>query len=226
MGILDLIFPIRCLECGKKGLYICKKCISSLRFSKGVCIECEKPAIDGMTHVRCKKPLSLDGAVSVWIYEKAARKAIITLKYKFVLEIAKELAYYISKYLKENIHALPKDALLTSVPLYTLRKNWRGFNQASEVGKLIAVNMEWEFHEDLVVRKKQSRLQTELSEEERRENIRGVFSFNNNYRSLITESKPLIIFDDVWTTGATLKEVAKVLKKNRVKKVWGLTIAR
>jgi predicted amidophosphoribosyltransferase len=107
-----------------------------------------------------------------------------------------------------------------------LKENFRGFNQSVEIGKAISKKMSWNFFPDLLVRKRLASPQTKLKEEERKENIRGVFAINSNYRSLIADHSSLILFDDVYTTGATLKEACKVLKGNGAGVVWGLTIAR
>lgn len=192
-----------------------------------MCIVCGRASIDGVTHIRCKKPFGLDGAVSVWKYEKVIRKSIINLKYKFAYEIAKELSFYICNFLKGNITALPEKATLTPIPLYKTRKNWRGFNQSVEVGKLLARGMGWGFVDDIVTRDVKAKPQTELKGEERILNLRGVFAINSKFKS---ENFPInqsyIIFDDVWTTGTTLKEMCKVLKRNGAKNVWALTIAK
>ena len=120
---------------------------------------------------------------------------------------------------------LPKSAILIPIPLYWHRKNWRGFNQVEEVGKIVAERIGWGFSSDILIRKAHRRPQTELKGDKRRKNIRGVFSFNSDYRLLKTENRPLILFDDVYTTGSTLKETGKVLKRNGAKSVWGLTLA-
>ena len=57
-------------------------------------------------------------------------------------------------------------------------------------------------------------------------NIKGVFALNPNYDFRITNYDPLILFDDVWTTGSTLKEAAKVLKRAGINNLWALTLAR
>ena len=86
--------------------------------------------------------------------------------------------------------------------------------------------MGWGFVDDIVTRNIKAKPQTELKGKERLLNVRGVFRFNNSYRKQITDYGPLIIFDDVWTTGMTLKETCKVLKRNGAKNVWALTIAK
>jgi len=60
--------------------------------------------------------------------------------------------------------------------------------------------------------------------QDRTKNAEGLFSPSS--KLLNTQSPSILLFDDIWTTGATMKEAAKVLKKNGVKKVWGMTVAR
>lgn len=93
-----------------------------------------------------------------------------------------------------------------------------------EIGKKVALRMRWKFIPDLIVRRSASPPQTELKRKERVENIRGTFVINRKYLPL--KPKPLVLFDDVWTTGSTVKEAAKVLKERGAKEVWGLTITK
>ena len=225
MSFVDFIFPKQCLRCGRSGRYLCAKCISKVSLAKQICVECEKPAIDGITHIKCKKAWGIDGLVSVWVYEGVVRRGIVKLKYKFAFDIARELAKLASIFLKTRLTALPKKILLTTVPLHSFRKNWRGFNQSEEIGKLIASEMGWQFFPEMLIRRVQKTPQTELGGEERRKNVLGVFAINPKY-DIRTIKPDIIVFDDVITTGSTLKEAVKVLKRNGAKKVWGLTIAR
>jgi ComF family protein len=228
MSIVDLIFPKKCFGCNRNGKFICEVCIRKVKLAKQICIGCEKPAIDGMTHVRCKRPLRLDACTSIWNYDGVIRKALINLKYKFAFKIAEELADNIASFLLKKNFVLPKEAILIPIPLHRFRANWRGFNQVEEIGKLVCQKMGWEFQPDILVRKKVRRPQTELKGDKRQQNIRGVFSINSKYKNsnLLATNHNLLIFDDVLTTGATIKEAGKVLKRNGAKQVWGLTIAR
>ena len=228
MSIVDIIFPKNCLGCKKGGQYLCTQCVQEARLAKQVCIECAKPAVDGMVHVKCKRAWGLSGCLSVWKYQGAIRTTILKLKYKFVYEIAEELSDHIANFLQKEITALPKNCLLTSIPLHRRRTNWRGFNQGEEIGKLIANKMGWKFCSDILVRKLLKRPQTELKGGERRKNIRGVFSLNPKFgkTQLLSTNYQLLLFDDVLTTGATMIEATKVLKRNGAKNVWGLTIAK
>ena len=92
MKIIDTLFPKECLGCGRLGGYLCQDCAFKLKRTKATCPVCEKPSIDGMTHIKCKKPQNLDGLMSVWAYEGVAKKIIKALKFRFAKEISYELA--------------------------------------------------------------------------------------------------------------------------------------
>jgi ComF family protein len=112
-----------------------------------------------------------------------------------------------------------------TIPVYRDRANWRGFNQAEEMGKIVAERLGLNFAPNLLIKKRKTRPQTGLDKEKRLENLQGALAINPH--SLLSIShQPLIILDDVWTTGATLKEAAKVLKRKGARVVWGLTFAR
>ena len=226
MFLVDLLFPKNCLECGRKDDFVCPSCINRLKNLKQICPYCEKPSVDGVTHAKCVRSQGLDGLVSLWPYEGVVRKALLALKYKFAKQVAEELVSYILVKLKKSEVALVKEAVLIPIPLYWYRENFRGFNQSEEIGKVVSQKMGWGFIADLLIRKRLARPQTELKGDERSKNIRGVFAINEFYKSLITSHQSLIVFDDVYTTGSTLKEACKVLKRKGARQVWGLTITR
>ncbi len=177
-----------------------------------------------MAHVKCKTPLSLDGLTSLWRYEGVIRKTILAIKYKFTYDVASGLAEAcVIKLWNTPITTLGRDeAILVPIPLHKSRERWRGFNQSEKIGELVAKGLGWEFSPDLLVRKIATKSQTELKKKDRKGNVRGVFAINANYPLLSTS---YLLFDDVWTTGSTLKEACRALKQNGVKTVWGLTIA-
>lgn len=224
MELIDLIFPKTCLGCGKGGQYLCPDCVSKVKLVKPICSYCEKASIDGTTHTKCLGKYSLDGLISIWEYEGVIRKAILALKYKYSLEAGRELCGKFAEYIKNSSYWVPKSTLLVPIPIHWYRENVRGFNQSIEIGREIAVLMGWKFIPDLLIRTKSTRPQVELSRDARRENLRGVFALSPNI--LISQYPSILLFDDVFTTGSTLREAAKVLKRAGVEKVWGLTIAR
>ena len=226
MSILDFVFPKTCLECKKEGKYVCLDCVAKVPVLKSVCPYCEKPSIDGLTHVKCQRKYGLDGLTSIWDYEGVIRKAILALKFKYSTEVGKELANLYAQYLVTGSDPVnrAKNMTLIPIPLHWHRENVRGFNQSEEIGKLVAKEMGWGFVPDLLIKKKSTTSQVQLSVEKRKENLQGVFAVNPNY--VLSTVHSVLLFDDVFTTGSTLKEAAKVLKHAGVEKVWGLTIAR
>ena len=152
------------------------------------------------------------------------RKTILAIKYKFTYDVASGLAEAcVIKLWNTPITTLGRDeAILVPIPLHKSRERWRGFNQSEKIGELVAKGLGWEFSPDLLVRKIATKSQTELKKKDRKGNVRGVFAINANYPLLSTS---YLLFDDVWTTGSTLKEACRALKQNGVKTVWGLTIA-
>ncbi len=227
MKLLDLIFPKTCLSCGKEGKYVCENCLGRVRVLKPACPYCEKPSIDGFTHSKCRKKYGLDGLTSTWKYEGVIKKAIWALKFKYATQVGAELASILVRELVTGVTGShPVNGTLVPIPIYWQRENMRGFNQSEEIGKIVAKEMGWEFVSDLLIKNKSTKSQVELTVEGRKQNLRGVFSLNPIHKSLDLNLKSVILFDDVFTTGSTLNEAAKVLKRAGVEKVWGMTIAR
>jgi ComF family protein len=221
MSILDLIFPKTCLGCGKEGKYLCDNCLTKVKLLKPACPYCEKVSIDGFTHVKCWKKYGLDGLTSVWDYDGVIKKSIMALKYKYSTEVGKELSNVYIRGLSARPD-LPKNGILVPIPIHWHRENVRGFNQSIEIGKVVAGKMGWKFAPDLLIKEKSTAPQATLSVADRKQNLKDVFTVDPKFQ--IPDS--IILFDDVFTTGSTLKEAAKVLKHAGVGKVWGLTIAR
>jgi len=223
--LLDFLFPRRCLGCGKWGKYFCENCIDAIRpLEKQICPVCEKPAITGKAHSKCQTRYSLDGLTSIFSYEGAIKNAVTKLKYKFVTDLAEELVTLSVKHLPSYfIHHT--SYILIPIPLHSRRQRWRGFNQAELLGKMLAEKFGWQVRTDILLRHKHTKPQTDLKGKERKVNIRGAFKINSNCKLSILNSK-LILFDDVWTTGSTLRECGKVLKRIGVKEAWGLTLTR
>lgn len=227
-SFLDLLFPKRCAGCRRLGSYVCQRCRDSqkLHFPQ-ICPVCERPAVDGKTHPGCRSPFSLDGATFVFVYQSPIALLLKQLKYRFGRDLKNLLTFWLTGELKKlHFSFLNDKPTLVPIPLHRLRSNWRGFNQAALLGEDIAKRMKWGYNSDLLIRTKVRRPQSMLVEKERKKNVRGIFTINPNYPLRYIANRPFILFDDVWTTGATMKEVAKVLKRRRVKFIWALAIAR
>lgn len=224
MSVLDLIFPKKCLECKKEGRYICKDCVKKTRPARSVCPYCGIYSFFGKTHENCKKKYGLDGIYSIWKYDGVVRKAIIALKYKFANDVSKELAWEAIKELKK-LKIFSRNSILIPIPLHIKRENWRGFNQAEEIGKLIAKDFNWKFVPNLLIRKISTKPQVGLKGIERTQNVKDIFEIVSRYNTKNYKNQ-IIIFDDVYTTGSTLKEAGSVLKNAGFSNVWGVTIAK
>jgi len=93
------------------------------------------------------------------------------------------------------------------IPLHGERQNWRGFNQAEEIGKYVCESMHWRLGSEILLRPKITKQQVGLHKPERERNMRGKFAVNPKAR--LDQNRTYIVFDDVATTGATLKEAKK-----------------
>ncbi len=219
-GILDLFFPKRCVACGKLGAYLCANCYKKVGIVQyPVCPYCLRQAVGGRVHPRCKKPFGLDGLVIASRYRGSVRLLITKFKYKYVRDILSLLC----ELLASNISRfdLPQDALFVPVPLHPRRKRWRGFNQsellANQLGARFGIKSV-----DLLARVRETKSQVSLAAKERKGNVSGAFGLKGKVK---VESRKIILVDDVYTTGATMKECAKVLKMAGAKEVWGMVVA-
>ena len=229
--ILDLFFPKKCVGCKKVGSYFCKKCVLNIKQTDLVCPKCEKLAVGGQTHPICKRKFGLDGLWSLGIYQDPLKSAIQLLKYKGIKELADVLAdvtlEYWAKYQPFVLDQIKKDRgenwVVIPVPLYWWRENNRGFNQSSLIGQNLSKKLGLDYSESLK-RIRYTKSQVKLKGKQRRANISGAFEIAINYEPKTMNS--VLLIDDVWTTGATLRECCWILKRNGAKKVWAMTLAR
>ena len=221
MGVLDILFPKACFGCGKEGVYLCPDCLEKERLSSQICPRCFKISIKGGTHSDCLEPLGLDGLITFWRYRGAVRRAILAMKYKFASDIARELGRRLAGALKSD-KTIKGKRVIIPIPIYKRRGNWRGFNQAEEIGKETANFLDWEF-KNILVKVKPTIPQTGLSRRQREENLKGSFGAKG---ASISNYPNIILLDDVWTTGSTLKEACRILKEEGAEKIWGVAFAR
>ena len=225
MILLDLLFPRRCVGCGRLGSYICPDCRKTLVLQPQLCSECGRPAIDGATHPACRKPLGLDGLTTIFSNRSVIKRAIKVLKYRLVSDLAETLINLIPEKVLANLPTGRGDLVVYPIPLHKERLKWRGFNQAGVLGKYLAKRLKLNAVDGLLIRKMKRVPQADIAKrEDRIKNAQGLFIGTTKLEA--TKPLNILLVDDVWTTGATMKEAAKVLKRNEVSKVWGLTLAR
>ncbi|KKQ08900.1 hypothetical protein A3E66_04725 [Candidatus Daviesbacteria bacterium RIFCSPHIGHO2_12_FULL_37_16] len=230
--LLDFLYPKKCVNCKKVGEYLCSNCQLDLKQGDLVCPTCERLSIGGITHPVCRRKYALDGLWSLGIYQNPLRISIQKLKYKWVTALAESLINITLEYWAKNppilLDYIKKDRgnswTIVPVPLHWTRKNWRGFNQSELLAKLLSKKLGLN-HQDALIRTKKTKPQVKLKSYDRRMNIKNAFSLSPSMNNeLITNN--ILLIDDVWTTGATLKECTYVLKKGGAKTVWALTLAR
>ncbi len=224
-NLLDLIFPKKCVSCKKLGSYLCEKCFVYLSFdAKSLCLVCDKPTYNGLTHPFCRNKYTIDGCFSALSYNHTAKKLIYSFKYKPYLTDLKDFIselFYESLIQKEEFMKLMADDLwlIVPVPLSESKFRKRGYNQAEILARKLAEKFSLE-EKDLLKRIKETKTQVKLRKKERAENIKGSFILKNEIAGSV------FLVDDVVTTGSTLLEAAKILKKKGAKRVIGLTLAR
>lgn len=231
--MLDLIYPIECVNCGIEGKWLCDECYKKLEFNQQSCLHCKKTNTFGEFCPGCKDKYSLNG---VWIagdYKNEIISQLIkNLKYRFTNDAAKSLAIFVTSFIKnlKNIgdlkEACPEilrnlqNTLLIPVPLHKKRFKWRGFNQAELIADFITSNCKATINKDLI-RTKHKKPQAKLDKEKRQQNIINCYA----WKGASLKGKNIVLLDDVVTTGSTLNECAKVLKLAGAKEVWGLVVA-
>lgn len=216
-SFLDIIFPKRCVVCGRFGSYFCKDCLEKVQFvDNPVCAVCQRQAIGGRTHPGCRTRYGLDGLIVGLKYRGPVKAAIRKIKYKWVWDVADELVDIFSK----NIwrFEVPNNYVLVPIPLHKKRFRWRGFNQAELLCKILSTKFGVNYF-DYLERILETKTQVGLSRLERKANIKGAFKVKRECKQTV------ILVDDVFTTGATLEEACRVLKKTGIREVWGMAIA-
>ncbi len=228
--ILDILFPKKCVGCKRTGSYFCQDCVRNILQTDLVCPKCEKLAIGGQTHPICFRKFSLDGLWSLGIYQNPLREAIKQLKYGYVKGLAEDLVNilveYWARYQPFVLDQIKKDKgrgwVVIPVPLYWWKGNSRGFNQSSLIGQSLSKKLGLSYLEGLK-RIKNTKPQVGLKGQDRHQNIKGAFALDTQHK---IQNTNVLLIDDVWTTGATLKECCYMLKRAGAKKVWALTLAR
>lgn len=231
-NLLDELFPdnLSCLCCGEEinnSEYLCEDCLNGLIRLENICEKCgERVNSFDKYCLKCKDhKRNFDKCIACFEYDKTAKNLIYKLKYSG----AKYVAKVFSKFLYEtyNFANFSKIDVVCCAPLNSKRLKTRGYNQAEVLaqcfckealknGEDFVVNFE------LLKRVKNTPTQTHLTREERQENLKDAFELNCDKNCI--KGKNILIIDDIFTTGATIEEMTKVLKNNGANKVYGLTV--
>lgn len=209
--ISDIFFPKICLICQREGDYLCQDCLATLEILN--------------FHQRYSTPNLTDLYFALPYQNINTKRLIQKFKYQpFIKELAKTLASLIIAHfqLSDNGENF-SDAILIPVPLEKKRLKWRGFNQAEELSKELSSFLKIPVLSNCLIKIKETPPQVELASEVRKENLKGVFFVNAKE---VIKNKKIILVDDVYTTGSTMEECARVLKETGAKQIIGIVVAR
>jgi len=233
-GILDTIFPKKCLGCGKftgkrDFNYVCGKCFSGLSFKNTFeCIGCKRRTTLGLTCISCRKENYVDQLVIAAELTDLTDQMIKALKYRFIVDMREPLSIIAKKSVKnlltKGFNLFGDNPFIIPVPLHRTRLNERGFNQSWLIAKDIADTFNISSGENVLYKKHNFKHQANIkTKEERMKNIKDNFVVAAGE---LIKDRTIILVDDICTTGATLNECARVLKESGAKRVIGFVIAR
>ena len=243
-SLFAVLFPSDCRICGTalvkiSRLPVCQECLDAMRpISGGLCAVCGERLFSSYvlsaveSEPRCglcrRIVPSFTRAVAYGSYEGGLRELIHLLKYGGVRPAANVLGRMLVEAIAElEFNSLAESIAVIPVPLYRARLRDREFNQAETIAraamKFIPASRGLRLCPGILERKRETASQTGLTRHQRRENVRGAFAVA---QPEIIKGRPVLVVDDVYTTGATVSECARVLRRAGATKVWVATVAR
>jgi ComF family protein len=213
---LDLVFPPVCACCRKAiepgaPFALCAPCRAALVDTRPACPRCAAPVPSGLGTGQCPRcrgeRLYYEGAVRLGPYQGLMRTAVLRTKRPFEQALAAALGDLMADVAGASL-ALQKPDLVVPVPMHWTRKVWRGANCPQTIARRLALHLHIPARPDLLARRRRTAPQTSLSPNRRRANVRGAFQ---TFHDLAAAR--IVLVDDIMTSGATVNEAAKTLRK-------------
>ncbi len=220
-GLLDLLFPPRCIGCRKMGVWLCPSCLAQVGRVEGPsCERCGRPLhTPGLCRSCRTGGWPLVGLQSPFFFEGVIQRAVHELKYRGRRVLAEPLG----ELLAAHLAALPwPTSAIAPIPLHRERERARGYNQAALLARALSARCGWPLLDGGLVRWRNTRPQVGLDGASRLENVRGAF----RWASPEPPPRRVLLLDDVCTTGATMEACAEALLKAGTEEVRGLALAR
>ncbi len=224
--LIDLIFPPCCVICKNKSRkIICDVCVNKVVYLKPpICGLCGKPRDKYFAGDLCEDcgrggvPFTL--ARSVALYDGVLKEAIHKFKFDGKRTLSSFLGKLLVSYLRYGDIPAKEIDLMIPIPLSAKREKQRGYNQSKMLAEEISRQCSIYLDSRSLKKIKDVTPQFELSRKERLQNVRGAFQ-----ASALT-GKNVLLIDDIYTTGATVREASKALKAAGAKNIYALTLAR
>lgn len=202
----------------------CRKKLEELEIREPKCMRCGKPvrrAEQEYCHDCARTHHIYDRGMALWLHKEPVRSSVYQFKYHNQRAFARYYAEEMFRHYGEQIRRWDPQAIIP-IPLHPGRQRKRGYNQAEllalELGQLLHLTTAPE----LLVRIKNTNPQKKQDKQRRKQNLHHAFALN--YR-LSKQVKRVLIVDDIYTTGNTINEAAKILKQAGVQKVYFLVIS-
>lgn len=221
---LDLIFPKTCGYCENitfNGSYICNECKEKYNYEfQNKCKLCGKTTynIDDICNECIGKRIYYSSLRYATFYEDIMKQRIT--EYKFFEK--KYLSHFFSEIILNNIEKIEADMIIP-VPIGKKRKIERGYNQSDLIAKKLSKRWNINFEPNILKKVKETPKQSKLTARERQKNIKNAFEIIDVE---VIKDKKIIVFDDIFTTGATVNEISKLLIKCGANAVYIMVIAR
>jgi ComF family protein len=218
------LFPTRCRLClapGHNDLELCANCLHDLPWLEQPCKRCALPLPPGAGSIcgRClTQPFAFDHCSSLFAYQYPVDYMIKRIKFQQDLVLLESFG----RLLIDDLHILKKKPdRIVPVPLHRKRLAERGYNQSQEVLRPLRKTGDFLIDTRCCKRIRATEAQSTLPAQQRRKNLRGAFTVTSN-----VNDQHILLIDDVLTTGSTLNELAKTLKREGAKQVDAWVIAR
>ena len=186
---------------------------------------------EGLLCYPCRAvPPMFERAVAYAVYEGEVREMVHLLKYERMSGVAKLLGGRLADAILMLREQAASELTVVSVPLFSDKQRERGYNQAELLADAALADLrkrdpEWHLRREsgILMRKRDTKSQFELNPTGRRRNLQGAFEVG---ASRIVWGCEVLLIDDIYTTGATARECARVLRRAGASKVWVATLAR
>ena len=224
---MSVLYPQRCPVCdtltGKRSVACCPSCEKKLPYIRGArCFQCGKPVASGEEEycMDCQnRQHDFTQGISLWSYDADIRQAMYRFKYRNRREYA---VYFARELIRRNGNMMTDwhTQAIIPVPIHKTRRKQRGFNQAELLAKELGRYLDLPVLTETVVRIRNTKPQKELNDKDRQKNLKSAFKINKNSVKL----KKVILVDDIYTTGATVDVIARLLKRQGVVEIYVVTV--